>query len=161
MIKPRVFCLRQMLPVVSGLPQGIVLGPILFLMFINDLPTYITYGIKLFADDCVLYRPIHSVCDHLALQQYLGQLEKWASTWQMKFAPTKCFVRSITLKNSPFRFSYFLCDAQLDGPRHQKYLGVFITCTLCWQLQCEEAKKGGYDSLRDLSKKSLFVRSVC
>ena len=59
----------------------------------------------------------------------------------MKFAPTKCFVMSITLKNSPFRFSYFLCNAQVDGARHQKYLGVYITCTLCWQLQCEEAKQ--------------------
>ena len=59
----------------------------------------------------------------------------------MKFAPTKCFVMSITLKNSPFRCSYFLCNAQLDGARHQKYLGVYITCTWCWQSQCEEAKE--------------------
>ena len=117
------------------------MGPILFLMFINDLPSNITSGIKLFADDCVLYRPIHSVSDHLALQQDLDQLYKWASTWQMKFSPTKCYVMSIILKNSSFRFSYFPCNAQLDGARHLKYLGVYITCTLCWQLQCEEAKK--------------------
>ena len=128
-------------PVVSGVPQGTVLGPILFLMFINDLPTNITSSIKLFADDCVLYRSINSVGDHLVLQRDLDQLEKCALTWQMKFAPTKCFVMSVTLKSSPFQFSYFLCNAQLDGACHQKYLGVYITCTLSWQLQCDEAKK--------------------
>ena len=75
-------------PVVSGVP-------ILFLMFINDLPTNTTSGIKLFADDCVLYRPINSVSDHFALQRDIDQLEKWAYTWQMKFATTKCFVMSV------------------------------------------------------------------
>ena len=96
----------------------------LFDMFINDLPTNTTPGIKLFADDCVLYCPINSVRDHFALQRGLDQLEKWAYTWQMKFAPTKCFVMSITLKNSPSQFSYSLCNAQLDGAFHQKYFGV-------------------------------------
>jgi len=123
-------CASSWSPVVSGVPQGTVLGPILFLMFINDLPTNITSSIKLFADDCVLYRPINSVGDQFALQRDLDQLEKWASTWQMKFAPTKCFVMSVTLENSPFQFRYFLCNVQLDGACHQKYLGVYITCTL-------------------------------
>ena len=93
-------------PVVSRVPQGTVLGPILFLMFINDLPTNTTSGIKLFADDCVLYRPINSVSDHFALQRDIDQLEKWAYTWQMKFATTKCFmsVRRIRLPSlvTPF-----------------------------------------------------------
>ena len=123
-------------PVVSGAPQGTVLGPILFFMFINDLPTNTTSGIKLFADDCVLSRPINSVSDHFVLQRDLDQLD----TWLMKFAPTKCFVMSLTLKNSPSQFSYSLCNAQLDGSCHQKYLGDYITCTLSWQLQCHEAK---------------------
>ena len=117
-------------PVVSGEAQRTVLGPILFLTFINDLPTNTTSGIKLFADDCVLYRPINSVSDHFVLQRDLDQLEKWAHSWQMKFAPTKCFVMSLTLKNSPSQFSYSLCNAQLDGACHQKYLGGYITCTL-------------------------------
>ena len=128
-------------PVVSGLPQGTVLGPILFLMFINDLPTNTASGIKLFAEDCVLYRPINSVSDHFALHQDFNQLEKWAYTWQMKFSPTKCFVMSIPLKNCPSQFSYSLCDAQLDGACHQKHLGIHMTFMLRWQLQCDTAKK--------------------
>ena len=108
-----------------------------FDVFFNDLPTHTTSGIKLFADECVLYCPINSVSDRFALQRDLDQLEKWAYTWQMKFAPTKCFVMSVTLK----KFIYSSCNAQLDGACHQKYLGVYITCTLSWQLQCDEAKK--------------------
>lgn len=56
------------LPVVSMVPQGTILGPTLFLMFINNLPTNITSSIKLFPDDCVLYHPINSVGNHFALQ---------------------------------------------------------------------------------------------
>ena len=59
---------------------------------------------------------------------------------------------SLTLKNSPSQFSYSLCNAQLDGACHQKYLGVYITCTLSWQLQCDEAKKKAMRVLRILLK---------
>ena len=86
---------------------------------------------KLFADDCVLYRLITSVSDHSALLRDLSQPEKWSSIGQMKFAPSKCFVLSVTLKKSPSQFSYSLCKVQLGGASHQKYLGVYITCTLC------------------------------
>ena len=152
-------------PVLSGVPQGTVLGPILFLMFINDLPHNIASGIKLFADDCVLYRPINSTEDHLALQRDLDQLDTGASTWQMKFAPTKCFDMSVTLKKSPFKFSYSLCNVQLDGACYQKYLGVYITCSLSWQMQCVEAKKKAMRVLgilqRNLSSCDRSVKEHC
>ena len=148
-------------PVVSGVPQGTVLGPILFLMFINDPPTNTTSGIKLFADDCVLYRPINSVSDYFALQRDIDQLGKWAYTWQMKVTPTKFYVMSVTLKNSPSQFSCSLCNAQLDGACHQKYLGVYITCTWSWQLQCDEATKKAMRVLRILQRNlSSCDRSV-
>ena len=53
----------------------------------------------------------------------------------------KMFFMSITLKNSPSQFSYSLCYAQLNSACHQKYLVVYVTSTLSWQLQCDEAKK--------------------
>ena len=72
-------------PVLSGVPQGLVLGPILFLIFINDLPDNIKPSVCLFADDCVLYRNIHSLQDCLILQEDLDSLGLWEADWQMKF----------------------------------------------------------------------------
>ena len=61
-------------PVLSSVPQGSVLGPILFLIFINDLPDNIRSSVRLFADDCVLYRNIHSMQDCFILQEDLTSL---------------------------------------------------------------------------------------
>jgi len=66
--------------VLSGVPQGTVLGPLLFLLHINDLPSVATSQFRLFADDCLLYRPILSGADRVALQRDLDSLEKWCDT---------------------------------------------------------------------------------
>jgi hypothetical protein len=67
----------------SGVPQGTVLGPFLFLSFINDIPDSVTSNAQLFADDCLLYHVVNT--DQLQLQEDLHQLEKWEKTWQMSF----------------------------------------------------------------------------
>ena len=75
----------QEVDVDSGVPQGTVLGPILFLCHINDLPDTVKSKVRLFADDCLLYREINNNDDHLLLQQDLKNLEKWATDWGMRF----------------------------------------------------------------------------
>ena len=81
--------------VTSGVPQGTVLGPTLFLIYINDIAENIKSNIRLFADDCVVYRQIDSTQDHVILQEDLNNLFDWSNTWQMKFNVDKCVIMNI------------------------------------------------------------------
>ena len=81
--------------VTSGVPQGTVLGPLFFLLYINDLPNNFTSNVRLFADDCLLYLPVKSDNDTSLLQNDLLKLEEWQNTWPMKFNPTKCFTMTV------------------------------------------------------------------
>jgi hypothetical protein len=69
----------------SGVPKGTVLGPLLFLVYINDLPENVHSSAKLFADDCLLYREVNTTSDTNKLQEDLDMLQKWESKWQMAF----------------------------------------------------------------------------
>ena len=76
-------------PVSSGVPQGSVLGPVLFLVYINDLPKSVKNSIRLFADDTKIYRTVTTDSDCLSLQKDIDSIEEWASKWQLKFHPKK------------------------------------------------------------------------
>jgi hypothetical protein len=84
----------------SGFPQGTVLGPILFLCHINDLPDAVKSQVRLFADNCLLYRPINSQKDNDILQQDLKNLDTWAENWGMRINEKKCYILSIKQKIS-------------------------------------------------------------
>ena len=87
-------------PVLSGVLQGTVLAPLLFLMYINDLSTCVQNKVRLYDDDVLIYSYINSKDDCIPLQQDLTALEQWSLKWQMLFNPVKCVFLHITNKKS-------------------------------------------------------------
>ena len=87
--------------VISGVPQGTVLGPLLFLIYINDLSDRVNSQIRLFADDSYLYKTIDTPQDTLQLQKDLDALTKWENEWSMEFHPDKCKILRIKNKLKP------------------------------------------------------------
>ena len=85
-------------PVLSGVPQGTVLGPLLFSLYINDISSDIESEIRLFADDCVCYREIKDENDTMKLQRDIDRLGSWARKWGMRFQPVKCNMMQLTRK---------------------------------------------------------------
>ena len=121
-------------PVLSGVPQGSILGPVLFLIFINDLPENIRSSVRLFADDCVLYRNIESPMDCQILQDDLNSLAQWETDWQMKFNVAKCHSMRVTWHppDMHIQFYYTLHQQILEQVQSAKYLGLTITDDLDW-----------------------------
>ena len=93
-------------PVTSGVPQGSVLGPILFLIYINDISNNIHSQLCLFADDCLVYRIIRSSGDHLILQDDFNTLTSWAKANNMEFNITKCKIIQVTTLHNKSSFTY-------------------------------------------------------
>lgn len=118
--------------VTSGVPQGTVLGPVLFLMYINDLPDGLSSHTRLFADDCVVYRSITEESDSSSLQHDLDKLGEWETKWQMKFNIAKCHTLRISKSRHPIDTSYSLHGSPLGAVSEADYLGVKLTSNLTW-----------------------------
>ena len=108
------------------------MGPLLFLLHINDLPSVVTSQVHLFADDCLLYRTVSSVEDQVALQQDLQALERWGDTWGMRFNAGKCEVMHIRRRNNYNSYMYQLNGHVLQTVNETKYLGVWVANDLKW-----------------------------
>ena len=117
----------------SGVPQGTVLGPLMFLLHINDIGDNITSTIKLFADDCLLFRPIRTAEDTKALQDDLTKLSEWTDVWQMQFNAKKCYTMHIHKKKNPIIHNYIMGEETLKTVSSQAYLGVELHEKLSWK----------------------------
>ena len=116
----------------SGVPQGTVLGPLMFLLYINDISNNIHSPLHLFADDCHFYRVINSEQDALRLQQDFNTLSSWAKTWQLKFNISKCSILRNTRSTAPLTFNYQFNDIILSIADQHLYLGTLLDKKLSW-----------------------------
>ena len=121
--------------VTSGVPQGIVLGPTLSLIYINDIIDNIHYSkIRLFADDHdILYKQVSSVNDANRLKSDLQSLQQWEEKWLLKFKISKCYVLKITrAKVHKVEYNYQLHNTSITKLNSCKHLGVTIQSDLKW-----------------------------
>ena len=105
----------------SGVPQGSVLGRLLFLIFINDLEDNTTGSVLIkFADDTKIFRQVRDTRDNMRMQSDLDKLMEWAEKWQMQFNVSKCKVMYVWQKNP--RFSYSMSNNGLQVVETEKDL---------------------------------------
>ena len=149
--------------VTSGVPQGTVLGPLLFLLYINDLPDNISTSVRLFADDCILYTPIRTQNDSSLLQNDLLKLQKWQDTWLMKFNPDKCYTTTLATR-TPTSNMYTFCGQTLTSVNSHCYLGIHLSNTLNWTNQTKVASTKAQQTLgvirRNLNKCPTHIKAV-
>ena len=114
----------------SGVPQGTEVGPILFIIYVNDMPDIAEKGIvlDLFADDSKIYNAIKSVKDCLVLQKAQVRLVIWARLRQLKLNVDKCLVLHIG-KTNP-QYAYCIDGSPLEAPEHVLDLGITMSKSL-------------------------------
>lgn len=134
----------------------------MFLLYINDIGENIVSNIKLFADDCLLYRSINSQRDVEILQEDLNHLIAWSERWQMNFNIKKCYELKITRKLSPLVSGYNIKGVALKPVDEHPYLGVHRSKDLRWNVHVAEISKKANSTLgfirRNLGKCSQDVK---
>jgi ribonuclease P/MRP protein subunit RPP40 len=121
----------------SGVPQGSVLGPVLFLIFINDLDIRISSNVLKFADDTKVYCAVDTPADGMKLQDDLDTISDWAEKWRMKFNVAKCKVMHYGRSNIGYKYS--MCGQPMEAVSAETDLGIHFTTDLKAAAQCKES----------------------
>ena len=120
--------------VISGIPQGSVLGPILFIVYINDILDNIKSDGFLFADDTKILRSIRTKDDAVALQSDIDALEEWSNKWLLRFNPKKCHVLSLgKIENTMYTMRYQVYGSEMEHVFEEKDLGVIVDSQLTFE----------------------------
>ena len=128
------------------------LGPLLFLLHINDLRSCVNSKVRLFADDCLLYREIKNNQDLIDMQRDLDALMDWGSTWGMKFNAKKCNIMRVSCSRKPLQHFYKLGNEIFQEVSDAKYLGIEIDNKLDWNKHISTVAARGQSKLAFLNR---------
>ena len=147
------------LPITSGVPQGSLLAPFLFSVYINDLPDNISIstGVGLYADDTKLHRCVQNRNDALALQLDIQSLHCWSNENMMSFNKSKCKVLSITRRKSPLIYPYALGDHKLLSSDVESDLGITISSKLLWNVQINKVRSKANKTLGLIRRSTMEI----
>ena len=128
--------------VTSGVPQGSVIGPLLFIIYINDLPDNIVSTLYMFADDTKCFREIAGPNDQGILQSDLDQLQKWSKKWLLQFHPEKCKIMTISKLKTHTQRGYTMQNEgniiRLERAEMEKDLGIMVDEQLTFETHINE-----------------------
>lgn len=140
--------------VTSGVPQGSVLGPLLFLIFINDIASNISSSVRLYADDCVIYRAVSTDSDMQSLQQDLDYVTLWCSTWELDLNADKSYHVTFSKGKRILNTRYTVGNKVLRNVPEVKYLGVLLSEDLSFHQHINKTVKKAASML------SLVIRNL-
>ena len=126
--KETTCCNKGWNDVTSGVPQGSILGPLLFIIFINDIDCKIISALSKFADDTKVFRTVGNVERAFTLQEDLHSLYKWSTDWQLLFNKDKC--KCLHVGNNNPQYDYFIGNERIETTLVEKDLGVQISKSL-------------------------------
>ena len=142
--------------VTSGIPQGSVMGPTLFIVYNNDVPDVVRSLLKLFADDTKMYRQITAPIDRDILQEDTDSMDEWTDIWLMRFNPPKCKAMTVetTTQDREPQHTYTLKNSsgertELTRVKSEKDIGVTVDCNLSFD-----------EHINNITKKSNMLVGV-
>ena len=146
-------CQSDEITVTSGVAQGSVIGPILFLLYINDLPDRMKCSIRMFADDVVIYTNVMGgIGSSSKLQEDLNMLIRWCEEWKMSVNVKKCAIMRMSRNKCAVTPAYYLCNSVIPVVNEFKYLGVIISNTGSWQKHVDYVASKSNQMLRFIKR---------